>query len=72
MSGRDVDVGGEGPILNIYVLNLKVIFFYWSRRVVSLTLRSGVRKHGRALERMVLCIVLAVGPLPLYVHLAST
>ena len=35
-------------------------------------LRSGVWKQGRALERMVLCVVLAVGPLPPYVHLAST
>ena len=27
-------------------------------------LKSGARKRGRALERMVLCVVLAVGPLP--------
>ena len=27
-------------------------------------LKSGVRKHGRALKWMALCVVLAVGPLP--------
>ena len=42
---------------------------YRLRRVVSIMLRSGARKCGRVLERMVLCVVLAVGP---YVHLAST
>ena len=61
--GREVDVGGEGPIFNIYVLNLKASFLS-VKTSSSITLRSGVRKRGRALERMVLRIVLAVGPLP--------
>ena len=42
------------------------------RRVVSITLMSGVQNCNRALERMIQCIVLAVGPLPLrppHVHL---
>ena len=33
---------------------------------------SGVRRRGRALERMILCVVLPVGPLPPYVHLVFT
>ena len=41
------------------------------RRVVFITLRSGVRKCGGTLEQIVLCVVLAVGPLPSYVHLMS-
>ena len=49
---------------------------YWSRRVVSITLRSGVQNCSRALEWMMQCVVLAVGPLPPlrppHVHLAST
>ena len=39
---------------------------------VVITLRSEAQKRGRALERMVLCVVLAVGPFPPNVHLAST
>ena len=35
-------------------------------------LRSGAQKRGRALERMVPCVVLAVGPLPPYIHLVFT
>ena len=57
MSGREVDVGGEGPIFKYARTKLESEF-------LTITLRSGVRKRGRALERMVLCVVLAVGPLP--------
>ena len=45
---------------------------YWSRRVVSITLRSRVQNCGRAPSRTIQCIILAVGPLLPYVHLAST
>ena len=68
VSGREVDVGGRGRYSNINVLNLKVSFL----QVKTSRLKSGARKRGRALEWMVLCVVLAVGPLPPYVHLAST
>ena len=71
MSGREVDVGGEGPILKYIRTKLESEFL--TSRVVYITLRSEARKCSRALERMVLCVVLAVGPLlPPVVHLAST
>ena len=69
MSGREVDIGGEVPIFK-YILESK--FLTGQRQVVSFTLRSGVRKCGTVLEQMDLCVVLAVGPLPPYVHLVST
>ena len=72
MSGRKVDVWGEGPIFKYIRTKLESEFLTGPRRVVSITLRSGVRKRGRALERMVLCVVLAVGPLSPYVPLVST
>ena len=37
MSGREVDVGGEGPIFKMYALNLE------ARLVVLFTLRSAVQ-----------------------------
>ena len=58
-----VDIGGRSQYSNMCILNLKVSFFR-SRRVVSITLPSGVRNCNRALERMIQCIVLSVGPLP--------
>ena len=54
--------GADIQIRNI--LNLKPIC-YRSRRVVSITLRSGVQNCGRALKQIIQCIVLAVGTLPL-------
>ena len=58
-----VDIGGRGQYSNMCILNLKVSFFQ-SRRVVSITLPSGVRNCNRVLERMIQCIVLSVVPLP--------
>ena len=55
---------GGGADIQIYMYWTWKWVSYHSRRVVSITLRSGVRKQGRTLERMVLCVVLAVGPLP--------
>ena len=72
MSGCKVDVRREGPIFKYIRTKLESKFLSGQRRVVSFTLRSGVRKHGRVLERMDLYVVLAGGPLPPYVHLAST
>ena len=73
VSRCEVDVGGRGPYSNIYLLNLTASFLL-VKVSSSITLRSGVWKCGRALvdERMVLCVVLAVGPLPPYIHLTST
>ena len=58
---------GEGPIFKYMRTKLEN-----SRQVPSIMLRSGVRKCNKAPEQMILCVVLAVGPLPPYVHLAST
>ena len=71
MSGREVDVGGRDRYSNVYVANLKASFLplktssFYHAKVWSL-------KRGRVLEWMVLCVVLAVGPLPPYIHLVST
>ena len=63
-SGRKVYARG-GAIFKYMCTKLESeFFFYQSRRVVSMTLRSGAQKHSGALEWMVLCVVLAVGPLP--------
>ena len=66
--GRLVRCSAHGP----FFARLRYIRTKLESVVVSITLRSRVRKRGRVLERMVLCVVLAVGPLPPYVHLAST
>ena len=66
LSGREVDVGGEGPISKNIRTKLESEFLTgqddYHVKVWSL-------KRGEALERMILCIVLAVGT---YVHLVST
>ena len=66
-----MDLVGRGQHSNMYPLSLKANF-YRSRVVVSIMLMSGVQNCGRALERMIQYIVLAVRPLPPYVHIAST
>ena len=67
-----VDIGGRSQYSNMCILNLKVSFFR-SRRVVSITLPSGVRNCNRVLERMIQCIVCQLCPSPLHpIHLAST
>ena len=74
MSGCEVDVrggGGGGLIFNYIRAKLKVSFLQ-VKTIVSITLRCGARKRGRALKWMVLCVVLAVGPLPPHVYLTST
>ena len=55
VSGREVDVGGEGLIF------VESEFLTSKDEYFSITLRSGVQKCGRALKRIVLCVVLAVG-----------
>ena len=51
MSGREVDVrwmwGGGANVQYVHT-KLESEFFYWSRRVVSLMLRSGVQNYGTA------------------------
>ena len=64
MSGHEVDVGGEGLIFKYVCTKLESEFFYRSRRIVFIMLRSGARKRGRALERMVLCVVWQLKPSP--------
>ena len=67
MSGKEVDVGrGGSQYLNMYALNLKASF-------LPVKLTSGVPNCGRAFKQMISmqCVVLAVGPLSLYVHLTS-
>ena len=76
VSGLKVDVeGGGGGYSNIYVLKTWKRVSYHSRQIVSITLKSGVKKSGKALERMVMCIVFgswAPPPLrPPRVHLTS-
>ena len=71
MNGREVDMVGRGWYSNIYVLNLKASFLPVKTSSFHHT-KVWNTKHSRVLERMVLCIVLAVGSLPPYVHLVST
>ena len=63
--------GGRGRYSNIYTLNLKASSLLVKKSSFHHA-KVWNTKHGRALERMVLCTVLAVGSLPPYVHLMST
>ena len=71
MSGCEVD-RTEGEKGRYVDTKLESVFFLLSRQVVSITLTSGVQNCNRALEWMIQCVVLGVGPLPPYVHLVST
>ena len=53
VSRRDLEIGEE----------LESEFFYKSRRVVSIMLRSGVQSCSRALEWITWCVLLADGSL---------
>ena len=64
MSGREADIGKKG----IHT-KLENKFLTGTRRVVLIILKYGC---GRTLKRMIQCVILAVDPLPPYVHLAST
>ena len=71
MSGRMVDIGGRGRCSNMYALNLKASFFTCKKNSLVCPHWSP-KTAGEALEWMIQCIVLAVGPLSPYVHLVST
>ena len=48
-SSRELDVGEEGPIYNMCVINLKVSFLP-IKTSSSITLKSGLQNCGRAFE----------------------
>ena len=56
---------GEEPIFKYVTNKLQKRVSYRWRRVVLTTLMSWVQNCGRALKRMIQCVVFAVGPLPL-------
>ena len=70
VSVREVDVGGMGQYSNIYVLKLKANFLLVKRSSFHHAKVWSLKK--RVLEQMVLYVVLAIGPLPPYIHLTST
>ena len=55
---------GKGLIFKYVRTKLEIKFFYWSRQVVLITLRSGVQSGGRALKWIIQYVLLVVGPLP--------
>ena len=64
VSGHEVDVQEEPMFKYVRIITWKQASC-WSRRVVSIMLRSGVHNCGRLLEQMIKCVVLVVGLLPL-------